>query len=59
MPVCVLPSLNPVVDPLMPVGPPVMPETAVADAIQKRTEEHLRKQGGIAVSSKPIVMRAE
>lgn len=43
----------------MPVGPPIMPETAVADAIQKRTEEHLRKQGGIAVSSKPIVMRAE
>ncbi|KAG2453440.1 hypothetical protein HYH02_001663 [Chlamydomonas schloesseri] len=40
-------------------GPPIVPETAVADAIQRRTEEHLRKMGGIAVSSKPIVMRAE
>ncbi|KAG2498836.1 hypothetical protein HYH03_003029 [Edaphochlamys debaryana] len=40
-------------------GAPIVPETAVADAIQRRTEEHLRKAGGIAVSSKPIVMRAE
>ncbi|GLI64442.1 hypothetical protein VaNZ11_007713 [Volvox africanus] len=40
-------------------GPPIVPETAVADAIQRRTEEHLRKMGNIAVSSKPIVMRAE
>ncbi|KXZ53084.1 hypothetical protein GPECTOR_8g76 [Gonium pectorale] len=40
-------------------GPPIVPETGVADAIQRRTEEHLRKLGGIAVSSKPIVMRAE
>ncbi|KAG2439371.1 hypothetical protein HXX76_004729 [Chlamydomonas incerta] len=40
-------------------GPPIVPETAVADAIQRRTEDHLRKMGGIAVSSKPIVMRAE
>ncbi|MEW5303991.1 MAG: hypothetical protein WDW38_003211 [Sanguina aurantia] len=40
-------------------GPPIIPETAVADAIMKRTEEHLRRLGGAAVSSKPIVMRAE
>ncbi|EFJ45494.1 dynamin-related GTPase [Volvox carteri f. nagariensis] len=40
-------------------GPPIVPETSVADAIQRRTEEHLRKMGNIAVSSKPIVMRAE
>ncbi|GMH41703.1 hypothetical protein BSKO_09613 [Bryopsis sp. KO-2023] len=40
-------------------GPPIMPETAVADAIQKRTQEHLKRLGGASVSSKPIVMRAE
>jgi hypothetical protein len=40
-------------------GPPIMPETAVADAIMKRTKEHLRQLGNAAVSSKPIVMRAE
>jgi hypothetical protein len=40
-------------------GPPIMPETAVADAIMKRTKEHLRQIGNAAVSSKPIVMRAE
>lgn len=40
-------------------GPPIMPETAVADAIMKRTKEHLRQLGNVAVSSKPIVMRAE
>ncbi|GBF90887.1 hypothetical protein Rsub_03742 [Raphidocelis subcapitata] len=39
---------------------PVIPETAIADAIVKRTAEHLRQLGGgAAVSSKPIVMRAE
>jgi hypothetical protein len=40
-------------------GPPIMPETAVADAIMKRTKDHLRQLGNAAVSSKPIVMRAE
>lgn len=40
-------------------GPLILPETAVADAIQRRTEEHLRRLGGAAVSSKPIIMRAE
>jgi hypothetical protein len=40
-------------------GPPIIPETAVAEAIQKRTEDHLRKMGGASVSDKPIVMRAE
>ncbi len=40
-------------------GPPIIPETAVADAIQRRTEDHLRRLGGASVSSKPIVMRAE
>ncbi len=40
-------------------GPPIVPETAVADAIMKRTEEHLRKLGGATVSSKPIVMKVE
>lgn len=40
-------------------GPPILPETAVAEAIMQRTKEHLRKLGNVAVSSKPIVMRAE
>ena len=40
-------------------GPPIMPETAVAEAIVKRTEEHLIKLGGATVSSKPIVMKVE
>lgn len=40
-------------------GPPIVPETAVADAIMRRTEEHLRKLGGVTVSSKPIVMKVE
>lgn len=40
-------------------GPPIIPETAVADAIMRRTEDHLRRLGGVAVSSKPIIMRAE
>lgn len=40
-------------------GPPIAPETAVAEAIMKRTKEHLRQLGNAAVSSKPIVMRAE
>lgn len=39
-------------------GPPIVPETAVADAIKSMTEAHL-KQTGRTVSSKPIVMRAE
>lgn len=30
-----------------------------ADAIMKRTQEHLRKLGNASVSGKPIVMRAE
>lgn len=40
-------------------GQPIVPETAVADAIMRRTEEHLRKQGGVTVSSKPIIMKVE
>jgi hypothetical protein len=40
-------------------GPPITPETAVADAIAERTQAHLRAIGGAAVSRKPIVMRAE
>ena len=40
-------------------GPPIVPETAIATAIQKRTEEHLRSLGDVSVSSKPIVMRTE
>lgn len=39
-------------------GPPITPETAVAEAIRERTESHLRRTGG-TVSAKPIVMRAE
>eukprot|EP00884_Botryococcus_braunii_P011386 jgi/Botrbrau1/20248/Bobra.31_1s0037.1 len=39
-------------------GPPIVPETAVAEAIKSMTETHLR-QTGRTVSSKPIVMRAE
>lgn len=39
-------------------GPPIVPETGVADAIKAMTEAHLRQTGG-TVSSKPIVMRAE
>jgi hypothetical protein len=40
-------------------GPPIIPETAVAEAIMKRTQEHLRQLGNVSVSGKPIVMRAE
>ncbi len=40
-------------------GPPIMPETAVADAIMQRTQLHLRELGGAVVSPKPIVMRVE
>ena len=40
-------------------GPPIVPETAVADAIMERTKAHLRTLGNAAVSAKPIVMRAE
>ncbi|KAJ9518676.1 hypothetical protein QJQ45_018742 [Haematococcus lacustris] len=40
-------------------GPPIIPETAVADAIMKRTEDHLRRLGGATVSAKPIVMKVE
>lgn len=40
-------------------GPPIVPETAVAEAIAARTAQHLATAGGVAVSSKPIVMRAE
>lgn len=39
-------------------GPPIMPETAVAEEIKQRTEQHLKQIGG-TVSAKPIVMRAE
>ncbi|KAL0037146.1 hypothetical protein WJX79_002609 [Trebouxia sp. C0005] len=39
-------------------GPPIMPETAVAEEIKLRTEKHLQQNGG-TVSAKPIVMRAE
>jgi hypothetical protein len=38
---------------------PVLPESAIADAIVRRTQEHLRQLGGASVSAKPIVMRAE
>ncbi len=38
---------------------PVVPEAAIADAIVKRTQEHLAQLGGVSVSGKPIVMRAE
>lgn len=40
-------------------GPPIVPESAVADAIMRRTKDHLRSMGGVAVSAKPICMRAE
>ncbi|KAJ9518938.1 hypothetical protein QJQ45_026218 [Haematococcus lacustris] len=40
-------------------GPPIIPETAVADAIMKRTEDHLRRLEGATVSAKPIVMKVE
>lgn len=40
-------------------GPMIVPENTVADAIQKRTNEHLNKLGGVTVSSKPIIMRVE
>ncbi|WIA29612.1 hypothetical protein OEZ86_012099 [Tetradesmus obliquus] len=40
-------------------GPPIVPETAIADAILKRTQDHLKQLGNVSVSSKPIVMRAE
>jgi hypothetical protein len=36
-----------------------MPETAVADAIMQRTQDHLKKLGGVTVSSKPVVMKVE
>ena len=39
-------------------GPPIQPETAVAEAIRSATEKHLR-QTGKPVSAKPIMMRAE
>ena len=38
---------------------PVIPEASIADAIVKRTQDHLRQLGGASVSEKPIVMRAE
>ncbi|KAI8477346.1 MAG: P-loop containing nucleoside triphosphate hydrolase protein [Monoraphidium minutum] len=38
---------------------PVLPEAAIADAIVKRTQDHLHQLGGASVSGKPIVMRAE
>lgn len=38
---------------------PTLPESAIADAIVKRTQDHLQKLGGASVSAKPIVMRAE
>jgi hypothetical protein len=37
----------------------MIPETAIADAILKRTQDHLRQLGNVSVSGKPIVMRAE
>lgn len=40
-------------------GPPITPETAVADAIVARTQQHLAQLGNASVSPKPIVMRAE
>ena len=39
-------------------GSPMVLATAIADVIKQRTESHLRKVQA-AVSSKPIVMRAE
>ena len=39
-------------------GSPMVMATAIADLIKQRTESHLRKIQA-AVSSKPIVMRAE
>lgn len=39
-------------------GPPIQPETAVAEAIRGATEKHLRQMGK-PVSAKPIMMRAE
>lgn len=39
-------------------GPPIQPETAVAEAIRGATEKHLR-QIGKPVSAKPIIMHAE
>ena len=39
-------------------GPPITPETAVAEQIKQRTEQHLQQIGG-TVSAKPIVMRTE
>lgn len=36
-----------------------LPEARVADEIARRTQEHLARLGGAAVSDKPIVMRAE
>jgi hypothetical protein len=39
-------------------GSPMVVATAIADLIKQRTESHLRKIQA-AVSSKPIVMRAE
>lgn len=39
-------------------GAVIVPETAVAEAIRERTDDHLRKIGA-TVSAKPIVMRAE
>ena len=39
-------------------GIPITPETAVAEEIKQRTEQHLKQIGG-TVSAKPIVMRAE
>jgi hypothetical protein len=40
-------------------GPPIVPETAVADAILRRTQEHLQQLGGAMVSPTPIVMKVE
>eukprot|EP00854_Cymbomonas_tetramitiformis_P004668 gene4668-5716_t len=37
---------------------PIMPESAICEAIRDRTESHLREVG-TSVSSKPIVMKAE
>ena len=39
-------------------GPPIMPESSVAEHIKQRTEAHLRTINA-TVSAKPIVMRAE
>lgn len=38
---------------------PIVPETAIVDAIRERTDEHLKALGNATVSSKPIVLRAE